>query len=304
MSNKNQIQDSQKTGDLKVQIIGIRKYEMLKSLKPENLSAEQKSQIEVYESKQRAATPEQIDLQHKYFEEIMKPKKVIEFKMTAKGLYYYFKQNFGVVTGKQFVKVPDVTIKNLEPLIYYFTKDERFFECENLSQISEPSFDKGLLIIGNYGNGKTSAMKVLEHVLRQFPGMSFKGYSANEVVTMFERCTGDNAEILRKEFEKAMYNGDRYFDDLKTERIASNYGKVNIFKEILEERYTRMVPDRKLYPDAPTKKTHITCNFKEGEENDLEAAVEEFGEKYGGRVWDRMHEMFNIIEFKGKSFRK
>ncbi|OIQ22174.1 MAG: hypothetical protein BM557_02020 [Flavobacterium sp. MedPE-SWcel] len=107
--------------------------------------------------------------------------------------------------------------------------------------------------------------------------------------------------IQRKEidFETLMWKGSRYFDDLKTERIASNYGKVNIFKELLEERYNRVDPKTK-----KRLKTFVTCNFKEGFEDNLEKAVDEFGEKYGSRVWDRMFEMFNIIEFKGKSFRR
>ena len=113
---------------------------------------------------------------------------------------------------------------------------------------------------------------------------------------MFEKSS---SEIQRDEFEKIMWRGSRYFDDLKTERIASNFGKVNIFKEILEERYNRMNTN-----STSINKTFITCNFKEGFENDIEAAIDEFGEKYGGRVYDRIFEMFNILEFKGLSFRK
>jgi len=96
--------------------------------------------------------------------------------------------------------------------------------------------------------------------------------------------------------------GDRYFDDIKTERHASNYGKVNLFKDILENRYNNRVQIVK----GVTKinKTFGTCNYKEGYEGNTEVALEEFGEMYGGRIYDRLFEMFNIIEFKGKSFRK
>jgi hypothetical protein len=204
-------------------------------------------------------------------------------------LFNLFKSKFREVNGRPFIKVAGITIKNLEPIIYYFSKDNRFFECENLSHISEPSFEKGLLIIGNFGNGKTSTMKVFEEIFKGIPDFGFKSFSANEAVTMFEKC---NSDVDRDEFEKMMWYGIRNFDDLKTERIASNYGKVNIFKEILEERYRLK------------SKTFLICNFKEGYEDDLQAAIDELGEKYGGRVWDRVYEMFNIIEFKGKSFRK
>lgn len=271
-------------------IIGINKYQQLKSLKPEDLTEEEKLLIEGYENKQKFATPEQIANRAKHFQRIVTPKSEKEFSITARQLWRLFKSNFPEVNKRPFINIEGVTIKNLEPLIYYFAKDDRFFECENLNkELSVPSFDKGLLIIGNFGNGKTSTMKVFEKIFKGIPGVGFKGYSANEVVTMFEKCSSD---LARDEFENQIWKGIKYFDDLKTERIASNYGKVNIFKEIIEERYNRKA------------KTHVTCNYKKDFPEDLIAALDEFEDKYEGRVYDRLFEMYNIIEFKGKSFRK
>lgn len=271
-------------------MIGFNKYQNLKSLKPENLTEEQSSQIKAYELKQTKATPEQFAREVKHFERVFQPEVKKEFSITAKELWILFKSNFQEVNKRPFIKIEGVTIKNLEPLIYYFSKDVRFFECDNLNkELSVPSFDKGLLIIGNFGNGKTSTMKVFEKIFKGVSGVGFKGYSANEVVTMFEKCSTD---LDREAFENQLWRGIRYFDDLKTERIASNYGKVNIFKEIIEERYNRKA------------KTHVTCNFKKDYPDDLNAALDEFEDKYEGRVYDRLFEMYNIIEFKGKSFRK
>ncbi|TDO68777.1 DNA replication protein DnaC [Flavobacterium chryseum] len=282
-------EDSLKIDNVLIPIIGIHKYNELKSFSSDKLSDFQKAQIDSYESKNKEATPEQIDSRANYVRKLFEPKPRIEFSITAIKLFNLFKANFAEVNGRPFIKIKDITIKNLEPLIYYFSKDDRFFNCDNLSNISEPSFEKGLLIIGNFGNGKTSTMKVFEKIFKGIPDVGFKSYSANEAVVMFEKC---NSDIDRDEFEKVMWRGIKNFDDLKTERIASNYGKVNIFKEILEERYRLK------------SKTFLICNFKEGYEDDLQAAIDELGEKYGGRVWDRVYEMFNIIEFKGKSFRK
>lgn len=284
-----QQQDKTEIGKPDEFVVGPRKYEYLKSLKFEDLTDEEKAKIEYYESKHRTATPEQIQKNKEFLQGLLDPKPTIEFSITAKQLWELFKANFELVNGRPFVKIDGITIKNLEPLIYYFSKDKRFFECENLSRLSEPSFEKGLLIIGNFGNGKTSTMKVFEKIFKGIPGISFKGFSANEAVTMFEKCSLDTD---RNEFEKMMWRGIRYFDDLKTERLASNFGKVNIFKEIIEERYNRK------------SKTYVTCNFKKDFPNDLNAALDEFEDKYESRVYDRLFEMFNIIEFKGKSFRK
>ncbi len=284
-----QQQDKTEIGKPDEFVVGPRKYEYLKSLKVEDLTDEEKAKIEYYESKHRTATPDQIQKNKEFLQGLLDPKPIIEFSITAKQLWELFKANFESVNGRPFVKIDGITIKNLEPLIYYFSKDKRFFECENLSRLSELSFEKGLLIIGNFGNGKTSTMKVFEKIFKGIPGIGFKGFSANEAVTMFEKCSLDTD---RNEFEKMMWRGIRYFDDLKTERLASNFGKVNIFKEIIEERYNRK------------SKTYVTCNFKKDFPNDLNAALDEFEDKYESRVYDRLYEMFNIIEFKGKSFRK
>lgn len=274
--------------------IGIHKYQFLKTLKQEELSEEQKQQIYNFENRNnnQELSPEKLENLKNYLQSVRKKQPQVQISFTALELWNKFIENFEKVNKKPFVKIggrDGLTVKNLEPLLYYFSKDDRFFKCENLSRLSVPSFDKGLLIIGNYGNGKTSTMKVFEHIFKGVPGYTFNGFTTNEAVTLFEKCKD---ETDRNEFEKKMWFGTRYFDDLKTERIASNFGKVNLFKEILEERYSKK------------SKTYGTANFKDGFKDNIEEAVFELSEKYGERVYDRAFEMFNIIEFKGDSFRK
>ena len=267
--------------------IGYNKYQNLKNLPFATLTDLEKNQITEYENKHLPSL-EQREASKKYISNMLSTKEEKPFKTTALLLGNVFKTTFTSVHGKEFEK-NEFTTNNILPLVYYFSKDPRFFECENLSKSSNPSFDKGILIVGTFGNGKTATMRVFEKIFQNIKGMSFKGYTANEVVTMFEKC---NDEISKEDFNKKVNSGQRYFDDIKTERIASNYGKVNIFKDIFETRYNSKL------------KTFITCNYKEGFEGNVEVALEEFGEKYGGRVYDRLFEMFNVIEFKGKSFRK
>ncbi len=282
---------STQIGSTESKIIGPNKYNQLKSIPIELRTEEQNQQIKAYEEIRNYTPEEQLKKTAEYFQKILTHHEKKDFSITSRQLWNNFKFYFEKVTGNKFEKSPQ-TIQNLEPILYYFSKDKRFFNCVNISTLSQPSFDKGLLIIGDYGNGKTSVMKTFEFIFQGVQDISFKGYTANEVVTMFEKITDDENEHTRTQFENAMYKGIRYFDDLKTERIASNYGKVNIFKDILEERYNR------------NSKTHITCNFKEGFNGNIKVGIDEFGEKYGGRVYDRVFEMFNIVEFKGKSFRK
>lgn len=287
---------SQKTDSPK-EGIGYNKYQNLKNLPFATLTDSEKSQISEFESKHLPSL-EQREASKIYVRNMLSKKEEQSFKTTALLLGNVFKTNFVLVHGKEFEK-NEFTTNNILPLVYYFAKDKRFFECENLSKLSTPSFDKGLLIVGHFGNGKTATMRVFERIFQNTKGMSFKGYTANEVVGMFEKC---NDDASKKEFERKMNFGSRYFDDIKTERIASNYGKVNIFKDIFETRYNNRI--QTVNDKILINKTFATCNYKDGYEGNLEVAVDEFLEKYGGRVYDRLFEMFNVIEFKGKSFRK
>jgi len=219
-----------------------------------------------------------------------------EYKISAENLYKKYIALFKENVGKPFDPKNEEALNNLLPLIFYFSKDERFFNCQNLSNISEPSFKKGLLIIGNYGNGKTTALFILENIFKGAKGKSFKGFTTNDIVVMYEAC--DTEEKIT-EFDKLMKRGDRYFDDLCSERHASRYGKVNTMKEVLENRYNTM----KLNPENPIK-TFCTMNFDDDYPNDIQKALELIGVKYGSRIYDRVFEMFNVLVFKGKSFRK
>lgn len=282
--------------------IGRNKYHRLKQYNFAEMTAEQmvefreihkisvaeaEKQIEKYEKRhlKSKANP-------KFLKEYLKKIKNIEKKqakpMTKEWLYREFKQHF-LKNERIAFSENEYTIENVKPLIYYFIGDfKNFKNCKNVNQISKPSLKKGLLIIGDYGNGKTTMMKAFESALKP-TNIIFKGFTANEIVKMYEACENPTD---KKEFDKKTLRGTRYFDDILTEREASNYGKSNLFKDIFEERYNKQL------------RTYITCNYKEGYVGDIQKGLEQFGAKYGGRVYDRLFEMFNVIQFTGNSFRK
>lgn len=286
-------------------IIGRRKYEALKQLNlddptEENISrlnilfpgvtvAEALRMIDDYEN----LAPNQIDKKsvQEYFQKIQNiggQKRQIK-PMTKEWLWNKFLKSFEKEEGRPFDYSSKDSIENIKPLILYFIGDEEGFKkCSNLSQVSQPSIKKGLLLIGGYGCGKTSIMRSLEKSLIT-TNVRFRTYTANEIVTMFEACSSADE---KEEFYRKTRSGTVYFDDILTEREASNYGKYDLFKEILEERC------------ALRRRTYISCNYKDGTKNDLNIGLSQFGERYGSRVYDRLFEMFNVIEFKGKSFRK
>ena len=271
---------------------GFNRYNFLKSLNQDDLSELEINQMKDFEEI-HFQSEEQKENQKIYWQKVRESVVEVEKTFTKKELWNTFLKTFKELHGKEFI-YDDEILENIKPIMYYFLKDENFFFCKNLSGLSEPSFDKGILLIGNFGNGKTAVMATFEKIFKGIKSKTFKGYSTNEVVNLFEKInpTSNEQVITRPEFDKMMNTGNRYFDDVKTERHASNFGKMNLMKDILEVR------------EKNNLLTHITCNFKDGFENDIEAGLDEFEEKYGSRLYDRIFKMFNIIEFKGKSFRR
>jgi DNA replication protein DnaC len=198
-----------------------------------------------------------------------------------------FLNAFCKIHGKKIDLYKD-TIINIKVLFHYFLKEKKFFGCENLRRdISEPSFDKGLLIIGGYGLGKTDFFKVFEAVFKHHPGLRFKFFTAKGLVRDFEKC---QTPLDKEEFFKNTERKLIFIDDISSEHEASNYGKRDIIEEILYNRY-----DCRL-------RTFVSCNYTTSDNCALRT-LEDLGERYGSRVYDRLFEMFNIIEFKGKSYR-
>lgn len=222
-------------------------------------------------------------INHKTFDNMSKSN-----DFTKKELWSYFLITFEKMYGKDF-KQDKQSTQNLAVIFYYFLGDNRFINCDNLRKdISVPSLDKGLLIIGGFGLGKTDYLKVFENMFINYPRLRFKFYTAKALVRQFENCqTPMDKQSFFKDTERSLM----FIDDISSERLASNYGHVDIIQEVILNRY-----DKKL-------RTFASCNYTTND-NCAEQTLQDLGLRYGGRMFDRFHEMFNIIEFKGKSFRR
>jgi len=227
--------------------IGKYQYQSLKKLSVSLTDTERELMTE-YENKHGMGEPN--EKLKEYVASLHAEPDDVGFEVNFPVLVPIFLSEFGVIEGKRYEDNND----NLITVLYYFCKDERFFNCDNLSKLTKPSFDKGLLIIGPYGNGKTSTMRVLKSLFNHTP-LTFKSYTTNKIVSTFEgyKDVSERTAYLDRTKTKTAC-----FADLMTEEDASNYGKFNLMKDILEERYNNQA------------KTYITMNYAEGVDQTVE----------------------------------
>lgn len=306
--------------------IGMRKYEQLSEKRqrfnnfsiqfpnkknPYELSDLEKAQILEFESKRFIKT-EPNEKEIEYWQKLTSGVKQNDFvnngpSPTKKLLYTAFKILFKNIYKIEFFETPE-TLLNLGTVIKYFAADEEFLNSPLLvkeidSKPIVPSFNKGLLLIGGYGCGKTTVLELISMVIDYYFQESYKGlwqthiqwrkirfkYAyCHRLVTEFEGLNSPEDRVLFMDKYTKPYYG---FDDLTKEKPASNYGVKNLFQEIIEKRYDNRVI------------THATMNYPDAHPFDVSEALNLIGDKYGGHNYDRVKQMFNVIEFKGKSFR-
>lgn len=166
-----------------------------------------------------------------------------------------------------------------EMLCLYFSGDESFE-----MQGDGFSLDKGIMLFGGVGCGKTTLMKM-------FSVNSFKPFAINPCRIISDEYAKGGSDSLYKYSElQPVYphlnygiaNIGRSFDDLGTEDNKSHFGnKVNVMQDIFY----------KIYENNLIGYFHTTTNI----------TGDEIGEFYGSRIKSRMREMFNVIVFDSNS---
>lgn len=162
-----------------------------------------------------------------------------------------------------------------------------FFENE-----SELSKDKGIMLAGGVGVGKTLIMSIFSELLRGSK-QSFK--MANALDIQMQAISKFTEVLDLYTFRADEYNNHNpkvyCFDDIGSEnRAIKAFGnEINLFSQIIHLRYVD-------FSNFKIKlKTHITTNLD----------IETFKEFYADdRIISRMREMFNIVILKGKDNRK
>jgi len=166
-------------------------------------------------------------------------------------------------------------------LTYYLTGDKRF----------TGSHDKGIMLYGAVGVGKTELMKFFFKNQKQ----SYIVVPCRQIevayATAGDEGIGDYCMTRRAKSSNSDPFGHQEigfcFDDLGTEPVVTKYYGTDksVMTEVILNRYDQGIP---------FTQTHVTTNL----------SAEQIRERYGSRAADRMREMFNFIEYKSTKSRR
>ncbi|MBO0950857.1 hypothetical protein [Fibrella forsythiae] len=161
-----------------------------------------------------------------------------------------------------------------QQLAAYFTGDYSLF-----GQQLNPN--KGLLIFGGFGVGKSLMMRLF----RENAIQSYRVISSREIASQY-RESGTFAKYKAPFWNNYSHChfGQRTIglciDDAGAETIASHFGNaLNVIAEILQDRYDK--------PELRGPMTHIITN----------ATTVELKDAYGPRVYNRLQQLFNVVTF-------
>ncbi len=213
-----------------------------------------------------------------YREKISKP---IEFPTFTPGeLMEWFKEQYLSLNAEPFI-YDKYSRDVINALCLYFSANKTFEALDD-----SYSLEKGILIQGNVGCGKSSFMKIFTSNQKQ----SFRFASCVEISREFS--TGGYAAIdkyirLQANTLRTAFFGQELlgwcFDDLGFETNGKFFGKdSNIMLEILQAVY-----------EDPTMrgKVHLTTNL----------TADAIEAHYGNRIRSRMREMFNVISYDSEA---
>lgn len=252
--------------------------------------------IELTEDEHDAAILDAKRKKERILEQQERDRQAEQNRRSLTSKHYSYDQTFGMMIfrasnlfGGEF-KLDAANSPIFELLCFYFSHDSNFVPTASAMGIKGASLDKGILIAGNFGVGKTWLMQLFSKNQLQV----FNVHNAKAIADLFEK-EGSESQAQFIDPPKLPYNDVQNFfhavsglciDDMGTEREKNHYGnKKSVIGDLIELRYAKK---------AVGPLFHITTNLN----------AKEITEAYGGRVGSRLREIMNIIELTGKDRRK
>lgn len=159
--------------------------------------------------------------------------------------------------------------------------------------------NKGILLVGNIGVGKTLMMRVLQRLFKDTE-RRFRWVEVSELSDLIRaKAWGDDTILTIKEMYGQSLKMDLYIDDIGFENVDLHLynNHVNVVAELLEDRY-------KLFQKEGFR-THLSTNLRtSGVEVTAAGLTQSIESLYGDRILDRIKEMTNLIRWEGASLRR
>lgn len=170
--------------------------------------------------------------------------------------------------------------KNISPvltdnLLLYLLRDKSFSKDLN----------KGILLIGPSGTGKTVYMKILGLLLGYLHNKKVPSYTGKQMENILRLPPeNDTVTMLWYDVLGSMF----CFEDIgeENDKVKVMGTDINVGIEILGARHLEYENKQSL--------TFGTSNLN----------VKQMGRKYGARIESRIHEMFNVFPLEGDDMRK
>ncbi|NCT10902.1 MAG: ATPase [Flavobacteriia bacterium] len=188
----------------------------------------------------------------------------------------YFIKHQGKIRYGQSFKIWKEDIPIIFKLLIYMIKDHKVADKLQIN------LDKGILLSGPIGCGKTSIM----HLLKPFSNhcKEYKIKTCREISFEFAKQGYEALSPYTQKSSRQTSLSGYCFDDLGAEQQIKHFGNdCNVMAEILITRYEHFIENKSI--------THITTNLSASEIENV----------YGNRLRSRMRNMFNVVSFESNS---
>lgn len=169
----------------------------------------------------------------------------------------------------------------LKQLLLYFTGNQDF----------NGNLHKGIMLVGGVGTGKSLIFKIFKTYTGYFRTNSYQSATAIDIIDNVNTFGTKYLDEFSHRFEKntnKVHPITYYIDDIasKNENIKHYGTDIKVIEQLLSLRYN-------VFEKYGTL-THVSTNILPSKMKDI----------YENRIISRMNEMFNIIEIKGRDYRR